>query len=95
VVAADGPGSVVAAPLDDALASFGQIAVVKIDAESLGPDICASGIGVLTRDRPLVAVEAGSEQLLSRIRALLGPLGYSNRGRFCATPTWLWTANTT
>jgi FkbM family methyltransferase len=93
VVAADGPGSVQATPLDDALASSGQIAVVKIDAEALGPDIVASGIGVLARDRPLVAVEAGSEPLLARIRALLEPLGYSNTGRFCATPTWLWTAD--
>lgn len=69
------------------------LSVVKVDAEGLGPEILASGIGVLERDRPLVAVEAGSDGRLEQVRVLLEPLGYRAAGRFCWTPTWLWSAD--
>ncbi|SEG96201.1 hypothetical protein SAMN05444920_109308 [Nonomuraea solani] len=45
---------------------------------------------MLTRDRPLVAVEAASDEQRERVREVLAPLGYRLAGRYCWTPTWLW-----
>jgi hypothetical protein len=93
VTAGRGRGRVRAARLDEALASFGPISVLKVDAEGLGAQILESGLRILERDRPLVAVEAAAEGSLDRLRALLAPLGYSLAGRYCWTPTWLWAAD--
>ena len=79
-----------AARLDDILSSFGTIAVVKVDAEDLSIDALESGMTVLQRDRPLVAVEAASDAEQGRLRRLLLPLGYELVGQYCWTPTWLW-----
>ncbi len=76
--------------LDDILSSFGEIAVVKVDAEDLSVDALESGMTVLKRDRPLVAVEAASDPEQGRLRRLLLPLGYELVGQYCWTPTWLW-----
>jgi hypothetical protein len=46
---------------------------------------------MLRRDRPLVAAEATSDSERHALRALLSPLGYRELGRYCWTPTWLWT----
>ncbi|MEV6041158.1 FkbM family methyltransferase [Nonomuraea sp. NPDC052116] len=83
-------GPTPAVRLDRALADVGDIAVVKVDAEGLGAEILRSGLGLLTRDRPLVAVEAASDEQQESIRVLLAPLGYRLAGRYCWTPTWLW-----
>jgi len=53
-----------AARLDDILSLFGKIAVLKIDAEDLSVEALESGMTVLKRDRPLVAVEAASDTCL-------------------------------
>jgi FkbM family methyltransferase len=85
-------GGVRAAPLDEILADAGTIAVLKVDAEGLGAEILESGLGTLERDRPLVAVEAATNDAYARVRDLLTPLGYAPAGRYCWTPTWLWVA---
>lgn len=79
-----------AARLDDILSLFGKIAVLKIDAEDLSVEALESGMTVLKRDRPLVAVEAASDTECARLRRLLHPLGYELLGQYCWTPTWLW-----
>jgi hypothetical protein len=84
-------GSAIAARrLDDALAGFHDIAVVKIDAEDLGVEVLESGQRTIERDRPVIAIEATTDVACSRIRRLLQPLGYEIVGQFCWTPTWLW-----
>lgn len=76
--------------LDNILAAFGKIAVLKIDIEGLGVEALESGVTLLNRDRPLVAVEAASVTEQARLRRLLLPLGYELIGQYCWTPTWLW-----
>lgn len=85
-------GGVAAVPLDEALQPYGHVGLVKVDVEGLGSEVLASGARTLERDRPVVAVEAASEVEQERVRQLLVPLGYALRGRFCWTPTWLWSA---
>jgi FkbM family methyltransferase len=89
VVGADGP--MPAARLEAALAPFGRIALIKVDAENLGPAILASGQTILARDHPVIAVEAATAERLTALHRLLDPLGYKSAGRYCRTPTWLWT----
>lgn len=84
-------GATPAARLDEALAPFERIALIKVDAENLGPEILASGKTILTRDHPVIAVEAATDERLRALHKLLDPLGYKSEGRFCWTPTWLWT----
>jgi FkbM family methyltransferase len=79
--------------LDDALAPYGRVGLVKVDAEGLGGEILASGLQVLERDRPLLAIEAADDGALASLRGLLAPLGYAPVGRYCWTPTYLWCAS--
>ncbi len=90
VRAADKLGHIRAQRLDDALAPFGRIAVLKIDAEDLSAEILLSGRSTLDRHRPVVAIEATSDEASARVAWLLQPKGYELVGRFCWTPTWLW-----
>ena len=90
VRAADKVGKIPAQRLDDALAPFGRIAVLKIDAEDLSVEILLSGRSTLDRHRPVVAIEATSDEASARVASLLQPQGYELVGRFCWTPTWLW-----
>ena len=89
-----GTGSTAAATLDEILAPFDAISVVKVDAEGLGAEILASGRGTLESHRPLVAVETATDAQFEKVRALLAPLGYEPVGRYCWTPTWLWASAT-
>jgi FkbM family methyltransferase len=86
-------GGVRAAPLDELLGDAEPVGLVKVDAEGLGAEILASGIGTIERDRPLIAVECATDEVLERVRRLLVPLGYGTIGRYCWTPTWLWAAD--
>jgi len=87
-------GATAAAPLDEILAPFGAVAVVKVDAEGLGAAILESGRRTLEAHRPLVAVETATDVQFEKVRALLAPLGYEPVGRYCWTPTWLWASAT-
>jgi hypothetical protein len=80
------------APLDEIIDGVAGVAVVKVDANGPSAAILASGQRMLRRDRPLVAAEATSDSERHALRALLSPLGYRELGRYCWTPTWLWTS---
>lgn len=73
----------------DRLLSDVDVAVVKIDVEEMGPAVLASGMGMLAKSRPLVAVEAEPTEQ-GEVDDLLESLGYRCLGRYCATPTFLW-----
>ena len=85
-----GRGHVAAQRLDDALAPFDRIALIKIDTEDISADVLASAGQTLERYRPVIAVEAATEPAAAQVAAVLRPLGYELVGRFCWTPTWLW-----
>ena len=91
VTPADGYGQIPAQRLDQALAPFESIAVLKIDAEDLSVEILESGLPTVERHRPVVAIEAAAPEACARVEALLLPLGYATARRVCWTPTWLWT----
>lgn len=75
----------------DALLEGLEVDVIKIDVEEMGPAVLGSGLEMLARCRPLVAIEAEpSEQ--KETDGLLLSLGYECLGRYCATPTFLWRA---
>ncbi len=83
-------GDAPAAPLDEIVDGVEGVAVVKVDAGGLSPEILASGRRLLQRDRPLVAAEAASDAERTALRALLSPLGYREAERHCWTATWVW-----
>jgi len=85
-----GTGSTPAATLDEILAPFDAVSLVKVDTEGLGAEVLGSGARTLESHRPLVAVEAATDAHFERVRAVLAPFGYEPVGRFCWTPTWLW-----
>ena len=89
-----GTGSAAAAPLDEIVAPFDAVSVVKVDAEGLGAEVLESGRRTLESQLPLVAVETATDADFERVRSLLAPLGYGAVGRFCWTPTWLWASGT-
>ena len=80
--------------LDNILAAFEKIAVLKVDIEDLSVEALESGMTVLKQDRPVVAVEAASDAEQARLRRLLLPLGYEPLGQYCWTPTSLWVPGT-
>jgi FkbM family methyltransferase len=90
VVPASDRNETLADRLDNILPLFGKIAVLKVDIENLSVEALESGMTVLKRDRPVVAVEAASTTEQTRLRRLLLPLGYELLGQYCWTPTWLW-----
>jgi FkbM family methyltransferase len=90
IPASDNGETSTAARLDNILSPFDKIAVLKVDAENLSIEALESGMTVLNRDRPLVAVEAASDTEQAQLRSLLIPLGYELVGQYCWTPTWLW-----
>lgn len=86
-------GGVRAAPLDELLAETEHVGLLKVDAEGLGAEILRSGMRTIGRDRPLIAVECATDDVLAHVKQLLTPLGYTAVGRYCWTPTWLWAAD--
>lgn len=85
------PGArVPAAPLDEIVAGAGPVGLVKVDTCGASADTLRSGIRTLRRDRPVIAAEAATPAERIALRALLTPLGYTERGPYCFTPTWIW-----
>lgn len=76
--------------LDRLLADV-DVDVIKIDVEESGPAVLGSGMRMLARCKPLVAIEAEPAEQ-SEVDELLESLGYRCLGRYCATPTFLWQA---
>ncbi len=80
-----------AAPLDEILAGIGPVGLVKVDAEGMSAEILGSGVGILRRDRPLVAAEAATAHERSAVQALMASVGYREvEPSYGWTPTWLW-----
>jgi FkbM family methyltransferase len=69
---------------------FRAVGVVKIDTEGLGAEVLQSGLTLLKRDKPLIAVEAATAPEQGRVQEVLGSVGYERVGCFCRTPTWIW-----
>jgi FkbM family methyltransferase len=73
--------------LDDALA--GDIGLIKVDTEGHEMAVLRSGVATLTRERPMIVVEAQDGAHHRGVREFLEPMGYRQLGRFNATPPYV------
>jgi len=76
--------------LDEILRKYSKVAVIKCDVQYQDAEVLRSAIGILKRDWPLLAVEATRPQDLAAQEAVLLPLGYERKGRYCASATYIW-----
>jgi len=92
VEAATGTGMVDAMPLDEVLAGIEDITLIKIDVEGNALGVVESGRATIERDRPILILEALSDDEQARLVEMLVPLGYRAYGPYNWTPTWIWAA---
>ncbi|UYE95745.1 hypothetical protein HAAEEKHM_00025 [Sinorhizobium phage AP-16-3] len=65
------------------------ISVIKMDIEGAEPGALKGALKTLQRDKPLLFIEAGSDEDLAEIEEVIGPIGYKRTGKvFNATPTY-------
>jgi FkbM family methyltransferase len=89
---ARGEAATVALPLDEALSDCTAVTAIKIDVEGGALGVVESGRQTIERDRPLLVIEALSDDEQQRLLDLLLPLGYRAFGPYNWTPTWIWAA---
>ena len=92
VEAAAGEGSVDAMPLDEILEGAEDVAVIKIDVEGNALGVVRSAQGTIERFKPVLILEALSDEEQAELVAFLVPLGYRAYGPYNWTPTWIWAA---
>ena len=66
----------VGVPLDDELAPYGDITVVKIDVEDAEMYVLRGARVILASQRPVVVTEAHDSHFLKQHKSILGSLGY-------------------
>lgn len=76
--------------LDDILKDIAKVTLIKIDVEGRELQALRGAKETLLRCYPVLAVEATDIESQEAIRDFLDPLGYSVKGPFGATPTWIW-----
>lgn len=90
--ASSGLATAVATTTLDALidaADLRAISAIKIDVEGHEVEVLGGALDTLRRFQPLLIVEACDPPALQALESLLWPLGYRQRARYCATPTFL------
>jgi FkbM family methyltransferase len=92
VEAAAGDGAVDAMPLDEILEDAEDVAVIKIDVEGNALGVVRSAQGTIERFKPVLVLEALSDEEQAQLVAFLVPLGYRAFGPYNWTPTWIWAA---
>lgn len=84
----DPAGLVRILPLDVVAAGGPPVGTLKIDVEDSEEAVLKGGIETIRRDRPRIFVEARDAARFAPVAALLGGLGYTPAGRYCATDTY-------
>lgn len=77
--------------VDDLVPSPATVGLLKIDCEGMELEVLAGAVRVLREERPVLAIEAQTEEALVQQEAFLRRFGYTYGVRYCATPTYLWT----
>lgn len=74
----------------DQLTAGVKVAVLKMDIEGFEVPALLGAQQLLTRDRPVVIVEAQTPKETADQESILVKAGYQHAGCYCATPTHLW-----
>lgn len=82
-----GSGNVIMTTLDDF--NFDRVDCIKIDVEGFEENVLIGAQKLIKKNKPIIYVEAWDLPSLQKIVDILGPIGYINRKRFNATPTYL------
>ena len=87
----DNHGSVEINRLDDIISSIekNKIDMIKIDVEGMGLEVLKGSRKVLKKDKPIIYIEAESEEEFNVITNFLVEFNYRPIMRFNATPTYL------
>lgn len=85
----DETGDLDVARLDDCITLGMDVSILKIDVEGGEMPVLRGAARLLAIDRPHIFAEAAEPAEFEQIRAFLAPFGYRPVGRYCATPTYL------
>ncbi len=70
------------------------VRLLKIDVEGAEVDVLQGAAAILRSDQPEIFAEADTEAERAAIDKVLRPFGYRRIKRFCPTPTWHYSTNT-
>ncbi|MFJ4167920.1 FkbM family methyltransferase [Paenarthrobacter sp. NPDC089714] len=73
----------------DAEAITARVALIKVDAEGMDLQVLRGAADLISRDRPIIAVEAASKADQSDLEHFAAEAGYSFVAEFNATPTYI------
>jgi FkbM family methyltransferase len=76
----------------DSLAIPGPISLIKVDVEGEELPVLLGAEGLIQAWLPDIAIEAGTPEAFRRLADAMLRFGYVPRGRFAATPTYLFSA---
>ena len=74
----------------DSIVGERPVALMKIDVEGMELDVLRGATQILTRDRPLLYIEASDDAQRQLIDSFLVAFGYHRQARFNDTPTYLY-----
>lgn len=66
-----------------------QVALIKVDAEGMDLQVLRGAVGLISRDRPIIAVEAATKVDQTNLEQFAAETGYSFIAEFNATPTYI------
>jgi FkbM family methyltransferase len=76
----------------DSLSICGPIGLIKIDVEGAEVAVLRGAADLIGAWLPDIVIEAGDTAAFRSVAAVLDDLGYTPRGRYAATPTYLFSA---
>ncbi|MFJ4209604.1 FkbM family methyltransferase [Paenarthrobacter sp. NPDC089675] len=66
-----------------------QVALIKVDAEGMDLQVLRGAAGLISRDRPIIAVEAATKSDQRNLEQFAAEAGYAFIAEFNATPTYV------
>jgi FkbM family methyltransferase len=70
-----------------------QVDCIKIDVEGFEEKVLLGGMQTIKNHLPILYIEAWNKEYLNKTLDIIGPLGYTSKQRFNATPTYLFTTD--
>lgn len=71
--------------------NFSKLGCIKIDVEGFEENVLIGGIETIKKHKPILYIEAWNKEALDKVLDIIAPIGYTNKQRFNATPTYLFT----